>query len=60
MLSRIGVPIDVPQIASAAVVLERGTRLESVRSDIESIMDEELSRITDVTSLILNGTVTLF
>ena len=60
MLSRIGVPIDVPQIASAAVVLEKGGRVESVRSDIESIMDEELSKIADITSLILSGNVTLF
>lgn len=60
LLSRIGVPIDIPQIASAAIVLEKGSRVESVRSDIESIMDEELSKITDVTSLILSGAVTLF
>ena len=60
ILSRIGVPIDVPQIASAGLVLESDTKLESVRGDVEGILDEEFSKITDVTSLILNRSVSLF
>ena len=60
LLSRIGKPIDQPQIASAAVVLERGTRLSSVNSDIQSILDESLGDIKRVTQLILKRQLELF
>ncbi len=60
LLSRIGYPIDQPQIASAAVVLERGRSLSSVRGDVESILDESLGAIKDVTTLILKRRVQLF
>src|SRR5712692_5630314 len=60
ILSRIGYPIDQPQIASAALVLERGRTLSSVRGDVESILDESLRTIKDVTTLILKKRVQLF
>jgi len=60
LLSRIGSPIDHPQVCSAAVMLEDGVRLSQVRGDIESILDAELSDIRSITQLILNGEVTLF
>ncbi len=60
LLSRIGYPIDQPLIASAAVVLERGRKLSSVKGDVESILDESLKGIRDVTRLILERKVLLF
>jgi S-adenosylmethionine synthetase len=60
VLSRIGSPIDEPQIASAALVLEHGTTLESVRADTESILDESLRNIKRVTRLIMNRQLVLF
>ncbi|HXW37392.1 MAG TPA: methionine adenosyltransferase [Nitrososphaerales archaeon] len=60
VLSRIGRPIDEPQIASAALVLEPGKRVGSVQSDVESILDESLRDIRGVTKLILAEKVVLF
>lgn len=60
VLSRIGRPIDQPLIASAAVVLEKGAKLSSVKRDIESIMDGSLDDIRKITSLILQKKVALF
>ncbi len=60
MLSRIGTPIDQPQIASAAVVLEKGTRVSRIRGDVEGVLDESLDRIGEVTKLILQKKLELF
>ncbi len=60
VLSRIGTPIDQPQIASAALLLDKHTTLSSVSGDVESILDESLSNIKRVTKLILQKKVVLF
>ncbi|HYC11075.1 MAG TPA: methionine adenosyltransferase, partial [Nitrososphaerales archaeon] len=60
ILSRIGKPIDQPLIASAAVVLDGGTRIGAVASDIESIMNDSLDDIRRVTDLILRKRIELF
>jgi len=60
VLSRIGFPIDQPQIASAAVILEKGKKLSGVQGDIESILDDSLKDIRGVTNLILAQRVRLF
>jgi len=60
VLSRIGKPIDQPLIASAAVVLDGGTRIGAVASDIESIMNDSLDDIRRVTDLILRKRIELF
>lgn len=60
MLSRIGTAIDQPQIASAAVVLERGTRISDVSGDVKGVLDESLSEIGKVTKLILQKRLELF
>jgi len=60
VLSRIGKPIDQPIIASAAVVLERGTRLSSVSGDIKSVLDDSLVGIKGITKLILQRKIELF
>ena len=60
ILSRIGSPIDQPQIASAAVVLEKGRSLSQVGPDVRSILDDSLAGIRDVTNLILEQKIVLF
>jgi len=60
VLSRIGMPIDQPQIASAALLLEDGTALSAVRGDVESILDDSLAHIRNVTKLILEKKIVLF
>ncbi len=60
ILSRIGNPIDQPLIASAAVVLARGTSCSQVKPDVEAVLDESLAGIRDVTGLILGSKIVLF
>ena len=60
ILSRIGKPIDQPLIASAAVVMERGSRMTAVQGDIESIMNDSLDDIRSVTGMILQKKIELF
>ena len=60
VLSRIGAPIDEPQIASAAVVLENGATLTSVQGDVSSILDDSLRDIRHVTRLITQRKLVLF
>jgi S-adenosylmethionine synthetase len=60
ILSKIGAPIDTPQVASAAVVMDNGKMVPRVVSDVKSILTSELSKVTSVTELILKGQATLF
>lgn len=46
LLSQIGEPIDKPKIASAQVIMERGS-LESVEKEINEVIDRELSNIQE-------------
>jgi len=47
LLSRIGTPIDRPQVASAQVLLEEGVSIEKVSGQIEGYMEETLRKIGD-------------
>ena len=60
ILSRIGKPIDQPLVASAAVVMERGSRVSAAEEDIKSIMDGSLADIRRVTGMILQKKIELF
>ncbi|MDA4135892.1 MAG: methionine adenosyltransferase [Thaumarchaeota archaeon] len=60
ILSRIGSPIDQPQIASAAVVLEKGRSFAQVQPEVQSVLDESLADIRKVTQLILAQRIVLF
>ena len=61
LLSQIGRPIDDPLMANVKVLLEDNKTLTSeIRSDIKGIVDEELSKITKLTELIVKGEVMLF
>jgi S-adenosylmethionine synthetase len=45
LLSRIGRPIDKPQVASAQILLEPGKRIKDVAPSAEAIIGEELQDI---------------
>lgn len=47
LLSRIGTPIDRPQVASAQVILNEGISIEKVSKQIEDYMEEALRKIGD-------------
>ncbi len=59
ILSQIGRPIDDPLVANVKVLPEEKLTNDMVH-EIQGIVDEELSRIKDVTKLILDDKVTLF
>lgn len=45
LLSRIGTPIDQPQMATAQVLLERGRKINEIAKMAEGIFEKEFSRI---------------
>ena len=45
LLSRIGTPIDEPQVATAQVLLERGRRIGEIAKTAEEIFEREFSGI---------------
>jgi len=57
LLSRIGVPIDQPAIASTQLVLPATTRLGDVSSKVEGIMDDELSRLNEFCNDLAEGKI---
>ncbi|MDW8045509.1 MAG: methionine adenosyltransferase [Nitrososphaerota archaeon] len=57
LLSRIGAPIDQPQIASAAIVIDKDVSFSNVKSEVESILDDEIAHVTDLTPLIINSSL---
>lgn len=45
LLSRIGVPIDQPQMASAQLLLEKGRRIGEIARQVEDVLSRELADI---------------
>lgn len=60
LLSQIGKPIDQPMVADVQLLLGDGVSLDVVRGDVESLVDEQLSRIREVTDAVLAHKVMLF
>ncbi len=46
LLSQIGEPIDMPKIAAAQVIMERGS-LEDVEKEVNEVIDDELANIQE-------------
>ena len=60
ILSKIGEPIDQPQVAVAKILPEDPASFSSIQSEAESIINEELESITKLTEIIINGEAMLF
>lgn len=60
IVSQIGKPIDYPQAATAQLTMAKGARVEKVRSEAESIIDEGLASLHKLTMRFVKGEVTVF
>ncbi|MGQ0798293.1 MAG: methionine adenosyltransferase [Methanobacteriota archaeon] len=60
IVSQIGKPIDEPQAASAQVIPEKGVKISTLTSRIESLVDEELEGIYKLTDGIVGGKWRIF
>jgi len=60
LLSQIGKPIDEPMVADVQLLLDKGVSLDAVRGDAESLVDQQLSRVREVTNAVLSHKVILF
>ncbi len=60
IVSQIGAPIDIPQGASARVILNEGSSLSNCDTDIKNIMDDHLSNISSLTDRLVNGEIDVF
>ncbi len=60
IVSQIGKPIDYPQAATAQLIMAEGVPLSKVQADVESIVDEGLARISDLTFRFVKGEIKVF
>lgn len=60
MLSQIGYPIDQPHVASAQVLTKPGVSINSVKPDIEGIIDGWLAKTTTITEKVIRGELSTF
>ena len=60
VVSQIGKPINQPLVTSVQVVLERSFELEGVKPRVQSIVEDEVANVVEITERVLQGEVTLF
>lgn len=60
LLSQIGYPIDQPHVASAQILTKPGVKIESIKPDVEGIIDEWLERTTTITEKVIKGELSTF
>lgn len=60
IVSQIGKPIDEPQAATAQIIPDGGTSLNSIKKDAEVLIDEELAKIYKLTDRIVAGECRVF
>ena len=59
LLSQIGKPIDQPAIAAAQVVMKQGNSFESVRREMEEVVNYELENIGKFCDDLANGKISI-
>jgi len=60
VLSRIGHPIDEPAIVNVQVIPDEGYTVEGMRHEIEAIVEDKVSRVRELTDLMLGGKFMMF
>jgi len=60
ILSAIGVPIDQPQVVGVQIVPKKGEDFGYMSNKVRKIVNEELSKVTEITELVLNEKIILF
>jgi S-adenosylmethionine synthetase len=58
--SQIGIPNDNPQAATAQIIMADGVPVSKVKSETETLIDEGLRRISDLTMRFVKGEITVF
>ncbi len=59
-LSQIGKPIDQPKAASAQIITEEGYSLNSVKAEVEGIIDSWLANTSQITQMLVEGKLRTF
>ncbi|WP_214019247.1 methionine adenosyltransferase [Methanoculleus sp.] len=60
MLSQIGHPIDQPHVASAQILTKPGVNINSIKPDIEAIIDGWLEKTPTITEKVIRGELSTF
>jgi len=60
VVSQIGKPITEPRILNVEIITDGGELTGELKREAEAIAAEELSRVTAITQLVLEGKVRLF
>jgi len=60
LLSQIGMPIDLPLVASVQVLPKPGYELHAITSDIDTIVNDGLANVTCVTEKVISGEIRTF
>ena len=60
LLSQIGQPIDHPQVASVQCITKHGFNYKDFAPEVEEIVNKRLENITDITKLVIDGTLKTF
>lgn len=60
ILSQIGKPIDQPKAANAQIILKEGYSLNSVKSDVEVVVDSWLENTNKIMDLLIQGKLRTF
>lgn len=60
MLSQIGYPIDQPHVASAQILAKPGVNINSIKPDIEAIIDGWLEKTPTITEKVIRGELSTF
>jgi S-adenosylmethionine synthetase len=55
LLSRIGAPVDRPQIATAQILLEKGRRINDIAKKVEAIFDRQFAEINGFCAALARG-----
>jgi S-adenosylmethionine synthetase len=60
LLSQIGAPLDQPLVATALVRPTNGTLTSSIQADVQAVLDERLTNVSDIRACILNCEMSLY
>jgi len=55
LLSRIGAPVDCPQIATAQLLLEKGRRISDINRKVEAIFEQQFAEINGFCAALARG-----
>jgi S-adenosylmethionine synthetase len=60
LLSQIGQPIDRPLVASVQVLPASGIKIQTIKGEIQGIVDHWLENVTDITEKVVRGELKTF